>query len=402
MALDHIVVVGASLAGHWATEALRRGGHEGRITLIGAEPHLPYDRPPLSKAALGPDVHPATTTLRGADHYAARGIELLLGSAATGLDLDERVVAVGDLEVAYDGLVIATGSTVRHLPSGHELTGVEVLRTVEDALRIRAALGRSPAVVVVGAGFIGAEAAAAARRAGCDVTLVEAAPVPMSRAVGEVLGAELAGLHAPEGTELVTGTGVAAFEGDGHVEAVVLDDGRRLAAGLVIVGIGTTPATGWLEGSGLEVRDGVVCDACLRTAPGVVAAGDVARWPNPRYGAEMRIEHWTNAQEQGVRAAMNLLSGPEASSPSDNVPFFWSDQYDHVVQLAGWVGDADETVIAHRGDDGSLVALVRHGDELAAVLTVDRQRLSTRLRRQMVGGIAFDDARAFVRDELAA
>ena len=399
--MDRIVVVGASLAGHWAVEGLRRAGHEGLITLIGAEAHLPYDRPPLSKQVLTGDTDPDGTMLRDAAHYDSLGVSLRLGAPATGLDLDAREVVMADDRVRFDGLVVATGSVARRLPFGHDLDGVYLLRTLDDAVAVRRAIDAQARVVVIGCGFIGAEVAASARAQGCEVTIVETLDVPMQRAVGEEMGAELAAMHARNGTTLLTGVGVAAVEGRSAVEHVRLDDGTEIAADLVVVGIGVSPATDWLEGSGLELRDGLVCDECLFAASDIVGAGDIVRWPHPRYGTELRIEHWSNAMEQGMRAAENLVKGRQEATPYDGVPFFWSDQYEHVVQLAGWPGGADEIEVAHRGDDGSLVALYRGGDRLLAALTVDRQRVLTRLRRQLAMDVSWDDGVAFVQEQLA-
>lgn len=394
-----IVVVGASLAGHWAIETLRRSGFDSPLALVGAEPHLPYDRPPLSKDVLTGGAEAAATALAGASRYDELGIELVLGTPATGLDLDRRSVAVGDRELPFAGLIVATGARARPLPFGRDLGGVHLLRTLDDAVAIRDPLGSAGNVVVVGCGFIGAEVASSARARGCAVTIVESQAVPLVRAVGAELGAELAALHGDHGTTLLTGVSVAAIEGDGSVRSVHLTDGTVLAADLVVVGIGVTPVTDWLDGSGVELRDGLVCDPRLFAAPGVTGAGDVVRWDHPRYG-EVRIEHWSNAMEQGALAARNLLAGPAEAVPSDAVPFFWSDQYGHVVQLAGRPDEPDEVEVLHRGTDRSLVALYRQGDEAVVALTVDRQRVLTRLRRQLRGGLAWDDAIATVRDQL--
>ncbi|MEO1065428.1 MAG: FAD-dependent oxidoreductase [Actinomycetota bacterium] len=398
---DRIVVVGASLAGHWAVEGVRRAGHEGELVLVGAEPHLPYDRPPLSKQVLTGDTEPEGTMLRDAAHYESLGVTLRLGAPATALDVAGRTLTVGGDEVRYDGLVVATGSTARRLPFGHDLDGVHLLRTLDDAIAVRRAIQRRARTVVIGCGFIGAEVAASARSQGCEVTIVEALDVPMQRAVGPEMGAELAAMHAAHGTALLTGTGVAAIEGRDSVEHVRLDDGTEIAADLVVVGIGVAPATDWLEGSGLQLSDGLRCDEYLFAGPNVVGAGDVVRWPHPRYGEELRIEHWSNAMEQGMRAAENLVKGRDEALPYDGIPFFWSDQYEHVVQLAGWPGGADHIEVVHRDDDGSLVALYRGGDRLLAALTVDRQRVLTRLRRQLALGVSWDEGVAFVEEQLA-
>ena len=397
--MDRIAVVGASLAGYWAVESLRRGGFDGRIDLIGAEPHLPYDRPPLSKAALV-NSPPQGTTYRDADHFRSLGVDLLLGSPATGLSVADGVVHVGEHAVPFDGLIISTGASARTLPLGTGLTGVETVRTVDDAHRIARALGRTPQVVVIGAGFIGAEVAAAARTRGCEVTILEALDAPLVRACGPDMGAELGAIHGDHGVDLRTGARVASIDGEKAVESVTLADGTVLPAQLVIVGVGAAPNTAWLDGSELTVDDGVVCDATLRAAGGVYAAGDVARWTNPRYGVSMRVEHWSNAQEQGMKAAANLLA-PDEATAYDAVPFFWSDQYDHVIQLAGWPADADEVEVVHRGENRALLALYRRGDQLAAALSVDQQRVLTRVRRRLGAGLGWDEGRGLVADLLA-
>ena len=298
-----MVVVGGSLAGLRAIETLRNEGFEGRVTLIGAETRQPYDRPPLSKKVLAGEWEPERIALRRDGDLGSLDVDARLGRTATGLDVDERVVTVDDGErVPYDGLVIATGATVRRLPDQPELDGVYMLRTLDDCLALRAALtAGSPRVVVVGAGFIGAEVAATARGLGCEVTVLEALPVPLARALGPRMGLACAELHGDHGVELRLGVGVAAIEGTARVEQVRLTDGSVVPADVVVVGIGVAPATGWLEGSGLELRDGVVCDATLAAGPpGVYAAGDVCRWPNALFDEEMRVEHWTNAAEQGA------------------------------------------------------------------------------------------------------
>ena len=291
MSVEHLVVVGASLAGLRAVEAARKAGFPGRITLVGAEEHLPYDRPPLSKAFQhldddGAEADPPFFRSE-AELRDELDVELLLGRPATALDTDRRVVTVGhgddSDEVPYDALVVATGATPRTLPGTEGLAGVHCLRTLDDALAIREAIGRGGRTVVIGAGFIGSEIASSAARRGVEVTVVEAQETPLLRAAGAAMGPAVAALHARRGTRLLTGVGVASVEGSGgRVERVVLDDGAELPADLVVVGMGVRPATDWLEGSGLTLEDGVVCDETLWTGvDGVWAAGDVARWPNP-------------------------------------------------------------------------------------------------------------------------
>ncbi|CAM3609664.1 NAD(P)/FAD-dependent oxidoreductase [Smaragdicoccus niigatensis] len=367
-----LVVVGASLAGLRAVEAARKSGFDGQITLVGSEEHLPYDRPPLSKAYLD-DAEPPTVEFR--DEVTLRGelaVELELGIAATGLDTDSRVIALADgRELTYDALVIATGATARRLPGTDSLVGVHALRTLDDAAQIRAALNAGARTVVIGAGFIGSEIASGARKRGLPVTVIEALPTPLIRAVGEEMGSRLARLHVENGTELRCGAGVERLEGNGRVELVVLSDGTKIRADLVVVGIGAVPATDWLRGSGLRIDNGIVCDENLWTGtPGVYAAGDVANWHNPLFGRRMRLEHWTSAAQQGASAARNALN-PDAAKPYSTVPYFWSDWYGSRIQFVG-SPDADEIVtIEDRGD--RLTALYRAGDRLSGALTLNGQ-----------------------------
>ncbi|WP_246004150.1 NAD(P)/FAD-dependent oxidoreductase [Nocardioides marmoriginsengisoli] len=379
MSIDRLVVVGGSLAGLRAVEAARKAGFSGSVTLIGAEEHLPYDRPPLSKAyleVLEGGAEPEKPYFRSDDVYSEElDVELMLGRPATGLDTVRRVVTVGgEFEVGYDALVIATGAAVRHIPGTQHLEGVFGLRTLDDSIGVRAALDAGARTVVIGAGFIGSEVASGANKRGVEVTIVEALPTPLVRATGKQMGAAIAALHERNGTTLRCGTGVAAIEGDGRVERVVLDDGTVIPADLVVVGIGVAPCVEWLEGSGLTVDNGIVCDANLWTgAPGVYAAGDVANWVNPVFGIRQRMENWTAAAEQGAAAARNALD-PENAKPYGTVPYFWSDWYDVRIQFVG-LPDADEVVLVD-GDtdqDGRWVALYRQGDRLIGALTVNGQ-----------------------------
>ena len=331
-----VVVVGSSVAGVRAARALRAEGYQGRITLVGEEPELPYDRPPLSKQVLT-GVWPAERAgLLTAQDAAAAGIELRLGVAAAALDPAARQVQLADGELLpYDDLVIATGASPRPSPWQPE-SGLYLLRTLADCLALRKRFAEGTAVVMIGGGFIGAEAAAAARSAGCDVTLVDPVPVPMERAAGPMVGALLADLHRRNGVRTHFGAGVHAVSGRAGDLAVVLSDGLVIRAETVVVGIGAIPNDRWLQGSGLAVEDGVVCNAQLAAAGAthVFAAGDVARWPHPELDAEVRAEHWTNAADQARCVARNIAQpgARQTYQPSDYV---WSDQYDWKLQLAG-------------------------------------------------------------------
>ncbi len=396
--MNTVAIAGASLAGLRAAESLRRLGFAGRIAMVGAELHRPYDRPPLSKEILQGKWGVERTALRKEGSWDALELDWRLGVRATALDLAAHELALSDGgHLRFDGLVIATGAAPRALRGQPALAGVHLLRTLDDALAIRAALEQEPRVVVVGAGFIGAEVAASCRSRGLDVVVIEALPVPLSRGLGLEMGALCAALHRDHGVDLRTGVGVAAIEGAGRVERVRLSDGSSVAADLVVVGIGVTPETAWLEGSGLRLDDGVVCDSSCTAAPGVVAAGDVARWTNPLFdGESMRVEHWTNAVEQGAAAAAALLAGPGAAEPFANVPFFWSDQYDVKLQFAGRSAPDDEVRVV----DGSLaerrfVALYGRRGRLVGALAFNRPRLAITYRRLIAAQTSWEDALTF-------
>jgi len=402
--MRRLVVVGASLAGLRAVEAARKSGFDGEITLIGAETHLPYDRPPLSKEYLGADnarEHPPfrdESQLR--DELA---VTLRLGAPATRLDTHRRVVTVRGDEVPYDALVIATGAHARTLPDSHRLQGVHALRTVDDARAIRAALDAGARTVVIGAGFIGSEIASSASKRGVDVTVVEALPTPLVRAIGDLIGPAVAGLHERHGTRLICGVSVEAFVGQDKVSAVRLSDGTERRADLVVVGIGTLPSTEWLEGSGLTIDNGVVCDETLFAgADGVFAAGDVARWRNPLFDRMQRLEHWTSASEQGATAARNALD-PSNAKPYSTVPYFWSDWYGRRIQFVG-IADADEVVVVD-GDidsDGRWVALYRKDDKLVGALTLDGQAVIMKYRGLIMKRATWQDALEFAEKRRAS
>ena len=393
--MEHIVVCGASLAGLRAVETLRRDGFAGRLTLVGAEAHEPYDRPPLSKDYLSGKADREKITLRqqGLDDL---DVDLRLGVAAHDLDVAAHTVGVGDDTVAYDGLVIATGAHPRPLPDQPDLDGVHLLRTVEDSQRLTALLGAEGRLCVIGAGFIGAEVAATARGLGRDVTVLEALPQPMVRGVGETIGSVLARLHRTHGVDLRTDVEVRAIAGTGRVERVELGDGTAVACDAVLVAIGAVPTTDWLTGSGLTVDNGVVCDATLHAAPDVVVAGDVCRWPNPRFDDElMRIEHWTNAAEQGLHAARSLLAG-DASEPFTAVPYVWSDQYDVKIQCAGRFGGDDRIEFVHgTADDDRFVAIFERHGRISGVLGFSQPRRVIQYRKLIADLASFDEALAF-------
>jgi NADPH-dependent 2,4-dienoyl-CoA reductase/sulfur reductase-like enzyme len=398
--VDRLVVVGASLAGLRAAETARKYGFKGEVVLVGAEDHLPYDRPPLSKAFLdskGGEV----PWLRTKQHLTERmGMTLKLGAPATALDPVSRTVTVGDETIAYSTLVIATGATARTLPGTEEIQGVQTLRTLDDARTLRTAIDGGARMVVIGAGFIGSEVAAGARMRGLDVTIVEALDVPLSRSVGSEIGNFCAAMHKREGTDLRCGVAVAGITAvHGKVVAVRLDDGSVLPADLVVVGIGVVPNTAWLRGSGvlLHERDGgVLCDEKLWTGvPGVYAAGDLAHWPNPLFDGDlMRLEHWTTASEQAATATRNALDPGNAAALS-TVPYFWSDWYDHRIQFVG-IPRADEIqVISDELGEDRFLALYRRGDRLVGALTVDRPGQIMKYRRLISERAGWDQAVRF-------
>jgi 3-phenylpropionate/trans-cinnamate dioxygenase ferredoxin reductase subunit len=373
----HIVVVGGSLAGLRTVEALRRLGDDARLTLVGAEEALPYDRPPLSKDVLLGKAEPEAVALTTAAALEALGVEVHLGVHATGLDVGARRLAVGQDSVRFDELVVATGAHARRPAFAAPLDGVHLLRTLDDAVAIRTAFEQAPRVVVIGGGFVGAEVASSARALGLDVTVVDIAPVLMERGLGPVIGARMSAIASAAGVRLCLGVGVDRIEGADRVEEVVLTDGARLPADLVVIGVGAAPTTEWLTGSGLRIDDGVVCDEFLAAAPGVHAVGDVSRPFHPHYGRHLRLEHWTAAGEQADALAATLSGAPTAY---DAIPYVWSDQFGHKLQIAGvpdprdevrFLLDTPEKFVAIAGRDG----LQRAAFALDAPGALVRQRM---------------------------
>jgi 3-phenylpropionate/trans-cinnamate dioxygenase ferredoxin reductase subunit len=392
--LNKIVVVGSSLAGLRSMEALRREGFAGELVALSAESHMPYDRPPLSKRFLKGEWDEQQITLRrqGFDDL---DVDWRLGCEALRLDTGARQLELkGGDSLAYDGLVIATGSRARRLPFGEELEGLHVLRNLDDARTLRDALQRSPRVAVVGGGFIGMEAAASARELGLEVTVIEPLEQPLLRGLGSVLGSTVAEHHREHGIDVRCGVGVEGFEGSGWVEELKLTDGTRLEADVVIVGIGIEPCCEWLEDSGLQVDDGVVCDAKGATGvEGVVAAGDVARWANPLTDAPRRYEHWTAAVEQAAISARRLLHGDAAVEPFAHVPYVWSDQFELRLAMAGEVTPGAEMYVG-RGALGEerWLALFGEGGKLTGAVSQKRPRFLQECRDQIAEGMSFADA----------
>ncbi|UPZ32533.1 FAD-dependent oxidoreductase [Streptomyces sp. LRE541] len=382
-----VIVVGASLSGLYAARELRAQGFDGRLVVVGDEPHRPYERPPLSKDFLTGRADEDRLALSDTEEMAELDAEWLLGTRARDLDTRGRTVLLDDgRTVSGDGVVIATGASARRLP-GPALAGVHTLRTLDDARTLRAELTAGPRrVVVIGGGFIGAETASSCAGLGHDVTVVEAAPLPLVPQLGPEIAALCTALHRRGGVELVTGTGVAALRGTAAVTGVELSDGRLLPADVVIVGIGAVPNTGWLTGSPPALHDGVLCDdGCATALPQVVAVGDVARVGGTR------AEHWTSATEQPRIAVRNLLAGYTAETVRP-LPYFWSDQYGTRIQFAGRRLDTDTVRIAEGtvtdgvpGEDGLLALYEREG-RTTAVLSVDRPRPFLRARRELARG----------------
>ncbi|MCG5220759.1 NAD(P)/FAD-dependent oxidoreductase [Streptosporangium sp. KLBMP 9127] len=379
---SRIVVVGASAAGLTAAEALRHNGFTGTLTIVGAESRPPYDRPPLSKQILRGTWRPDRVTLRRPDALTALGADWLLGVAAVALDTDARELALADGTVLpYDGLVIAAGVTPRRLPTGHELGGVHLLRTLDDALTLRDGLLAATSVAIVGAGFLGSEVAAVARELGLDVTLIDPLPNPLIRQFGDHVAQLCAELHTQHGVQVRSGTAVTRLTSrDGRVTGLDLDDGGHVTADLVLVAIGSTPAVGWLTGSGLNLADGVRCDQTCLAAPGVVAAGDLASWPHPHLG-RMRVEHRMNATDQGTAAARTLLG---AATPFAPVPYFWTDQYDVKIQAYGRTGgDAELHIITDDTAAHRFAALYSTDGRVTGAVTWNLPRQARALRHHV-------------------
>ncbi|MFK4225808.1 NAD(P)/FAD-dependent oxidoreductase [Streptomyces sp. NPDC019890] len=379
-----VAVVGASLAGLSAARSLRKQGYDGRLVVIGDEPHRPYDRPPLSKEFLAGKIGEVDLALEaeGEDLRA----EWLLGVRAAGFDRGDRAVRLADgRSVRADGVVIATGATARMLPGGEGLAGVHTLRTLDDARALRADLALGGRLVVIGGGFIGAEVASTAYGMGLDVTVVEAARTPLAGPLGEVMGGVVSTLHADHGVRLLCGVGVKGLSGRTGVEAVLLEDGRSIPADTVVVGVGARPCVEWLDGSGVELDDGVKCGVDGRTSvAGVVAVGDCASWYDPFAGIHRRVEHWTGARERPDAAVATLLSGGAATPAAPKPPYFWSDQYGVRIQFAGHSAGADSvTVEEGLPDERSFLAVYRRSGHPVAVLGMNQPRLFTRWRKQL-------------------
>lgn len=389
MRLDRIVVVGASAAGLAAAEALRKSGFVGALTIVGDERDAPYDRPPLSKQILRGSWRPERLALRDQQTLDGLNAQWVLGVAAVSVDTEAHEVGLVDgRELPFDGLVIATGVTPKRLPFGHDLSGVHVLRTLSDAMCFRESLLASRSVVVVGAGFLGSEAAAAAREMGLDVTLVDPLPAPMIRQLGQYVSDRCAELHARHGVTVHCGVSVREIVGtDGRVSAVRLSDNSVVPAEAVLVAIGSIPATEWLIGSDLPLGNGVECDASCRAGTNVVAAGDVASWVHPGFG-RMRVEHRMNATEQGLAAARTLLGSSEVFSP---VPYFWSDQYDVRIQAYGMTGSGAQFRLVEERPGGGFAGLYGVNGRVCGALAWSMPRAARTLRACVIDRVPWPD-----------
>lgn len=394
--LGRVVVVGAGLGGLRTVEALRRTGHIGSITLVGAERHLPYDRPPLTKQVLRGERD--DTTLRA--DLTDLDLTLRLGRQAIGLDPDRRQVELDDgSSVGFDAAVLAPGASPRTLPGQPQRDGLHVVRTIDDALKLRSAIESVGSVCVIGAGFIGCEVAAAGRRLGAEVDLVEMLPGPLVRVLGPVGSALVTQLHESSGVRIHSGVTVVKVLGSERVEGVVLSDGTIIESSVVVVGLGVEPDVAWLEGSGIELDNGIRCTAGGRTSlPGVFAVGDAASWWHPLAGTHRRIEHWRSATDQAVVVATNIAvdngSHEYAETELHEVPYFWSDQYDTKIQALGLVDPSDDVETITLG--GRTILLYSREQRLRAVVGFGAAKWVMQLRRLIASEAPLAEAHALL------
>jgi 3-phenylpropionate/trans-cinnamate dioxygenase ferredoxin reductase component len=378
--LETFVIVGASLAGGGAAATLRQEGFDGRVILIGAEPQPPYERPPLSKEYLRGESSFEQTLVQSSDFYGENGIETRFGVRASRVDPAKKVIELdGEEGVAYDKLLVATGGRNRRFPvPGLDLEGVYDLRTMADCERIRAEIGPGRKAVVVGMGFIGSEVAASLRQSGVNVVVVDRNKVPLRRVLGEEVGRVIEGIHRDHEATLIFEDTVAAFEGADRVERVVTQGGRRIECDFVVVGLGVEPVTELLADTGAQIDNGIAVDEFCRTGvEGIYAAGDVANHYHPVFERRIRVEHWQNALNQGPAAAQNMLGKDE---PYDDIPWFWSDQYDFNLQYTGFHTEWDELIVRGSMEERNFVAFYRKDERVLAAVAVNRGK---DLRRSM-------------------
>lgn len=386
------IIVGAGLAGAKAAEELRERGFDGRVLLIGSEPERPYERPPLTKDYLRGEAEREATFVHGEDFYAQREISLLTDTTVTAIDPAAAAVTLGDgRRLGYDRLLLATGTEPRQIPvPGAELGGIHYLRTLADCERLRERLGRPGHVAVVGAGWIGSEFAASARQIGHEVTLIDPTPLPNARIFGDEIGAFYRDVHAGHGIELALGEGVESFEGDGVVAAVRTSEGRLIECDLAVVGIGVAPRQGLAAAAGLDVDNGVLVDEALRSsAPDVFAAGDVASARHPFYGERLRVEHWSNALEQGPAAGRAMLG---ESVSYDHIPYFFSDQYEVGMEYSGYAPSWDEVVFRGERADGEFIAFWLREGVVVAGMNVNVWDVQEQIRTLIRSGREVDAA----------
>lgn len=400
-----VVIVGAGLGGLRCAEALRASGFTGRISLVGDEPHPPYDRPPLTKQFLAGQWDDARLSLTKPGVLESLGLDLHLGASAASLDVAGRAVTLEDGRVlGGDAVVLATGAQPRWLPGTKGIAGIHVVRTLEQSAALRqqlASMGDDDRLVVVGGGFIGAEVASTAAAAGRRVTILEMLEVPLSTVVGDEVGRWLVALHEQAGVEVRGGVGVAGIApaAPGSSLRVGLATGEELDAAVVVVGAGVRPATGWLDASGLELDDGVVTDASLFAADGVVAVGDLARfeWHHADSVEQVRIEHWEVTSQLAAHAATSLLAGRDRAPRVHLVPYFWSDQHGRKLQMLGHASGTDEaTKVAGSVDEGRFTVLYHRAGRLRGVLGLSSPRNVMRLHDLVDRGAPIDEARALL------
>ncbi len=367
---ERLVIVGASLTGAKAAEAIREAGFGGKVILLGSEDQPPYERPPLSKDYLRGEADEKPFVFDD-EFYTGKDVELHTGTNVTAIDPETSTVAIdGSPEVSFDRLLIATGAEPRHLPlPGADLDGIVYLRTIEDSDNLGKRLGEGTRVTVVGAGWIGSEVAASARQKGCEVTMIAPEDVPLERVLGKELGTFYLGVHTGEGVNFMPGTGVTGFEGSGRVESVTTDSGEKIASDLVVVGAGVLPRTSLAESAGIATDNGILTGADLQTdSPGIYAAGDVANAWHPFYERRVRVEHWANARRQGA-AAGRALAGEAVSY--DEIPYFFSDQYDVGMEYVGYVTESDRILYRGSVEEREFIAFWMNGDRIVAGMNVN-------------------------------
>jgi 3-phenylpropionate/trans-cinnamate dioxygenase ferredoxin reductase subunit len=388
-----VVIIGASLAGAKAAEGARAAGFDGRVVLVGDEHEFPYERPPLSKAVLRGEAAAETARVHDENFYATHDIELWTGRTVEALDPDTRRIRLdGDEQLSFTSAVVATGAAPRRLDiPGSGLDGVHYLRSVGDSSRLRDAIGAADRVAVIGAGWIGSEVAASARQMGTEVILIDPAPTPLNRVLGDEIGDMFRRLHADHGVQLRLGTGVAELRGTGTVEQVVLSDGDVQAADVVVVGVGVAPRVDLAVAAGLKVENGIVVDEYLQSSTaGVYAAGDVASAWHPHFGRHVRVEHWSNALNQGLTAGANAAGGNERYT---RLPYFFSDQYDLGMEYVGYSDPSDAVVVRGSLADREFIAFWHRDGVVTAAMNVNVWDVVEDLKAIVAGGRTLEPAR---------